>query len=180
MTRTLFTEIQDFLSFGDDDRRLLLAMAPIIERHGADITAAFYAVLGRNPTTRALIEGRVDRLKATHQRWMSSLVSGDYGDAWSDSQIRIGNVHVMLGISPLHVELTFSLLRDNLLAAVRQEVADGATCLASQRALVKVLDMSLALVNHAYAEERLNRLSGFTGFSRKLIENCINKTARAA
>ena len=178
MSNPLYDEIRAFIGFGPEDHANLKALAPVIEKRGAGVTSYFYAILGGNPTTAALIEGRVDRLKPTHSRWMGGLVAGDYGDTWFDAQVRIGQVHVAMGISPLHVELTFGILRDKLGEAVHEEIADAASAAAYSRSMVKALDISLALVNHAYAEERLHRLSNFTGFSRKLIENCINKTAK--
>ncbi|MFO0744973.1 MAG: protoglobin domain-containing protein [Myxococcota bacterium] len=177
MSKALYSEMKSFIGFDAEDEANLTALQGVIAKHGARITDAFYATLEANETTAALIAGRVDRLKATHARWMGAMVGGDYGDAWFEQQERVGNVHVQMGISPFHVELTFSLLRDNLIDAIARE--EPARAAALSRSAVKALDMSLALINHAYAEERLNRLAGFTGFSRKLIETCINKKAKA-
>jgi len=178
MSAALFQEIREFVAFSAVDEANLTTLKPVIEKHGAAITRRFYDVLGNNPTTSALIEGRVDRLKTTHSSWLTALVGGDWGEGWFEAQIRIGHVHVKLGISPLHVELTYSLLRSYIIEAIREEIDDAQVASDCARSVVKGLDMSLALVNHAYADERLNRLSGFTGFSRKLIENYINKSPK--
>lgn len=178
MTHALYKEIETFLSFSPDDVSNLTALAPVMAKNGAAVTDHFYQVLGQNPTTAALIDGRVDQLKQTHTRWMKTLTTGSFDDAWYDAQVRIGHVHVAMGISPLHVELTFSLLRNELSKVVNNDVSDPTRAASLFRSLTKALDMSLALVNHAYAEERLNRLSAFTGFTRRLIENCINKKAK--
>jgi hypothetical protein len=39
--------------------------------------------------------------------------------------------------------------------------------------LVKILDIDLMIINLAYSQETIDRLSKFTGMSRKLIERCI-------
>ena len=39
----------------------------------------------------------------------------------------------------------------------------------------RTLDLDLLVINLAYGEERLERLTRFTGMSRKLIERCIRK-----
>lgn len=177
MSNEMYAEIREFINFNAEDHANLTALAPVIQKRGAEITTHFYDVLGKNPITAALIDGRTERLKNTHMRWMDSLVGGDYGESWFDAQVRIGQVHVAMGISPLHVELTFGILRNEIAKAVSEEL-DASKVAAYNRSLVKALDISLALVNFAYAEERLARLSNFTGFSRKLIENCINKKGK--
>ena len=44
--------------------------------------------------------------------------------------------------------------------------------------LVKVLDLDLMIINLAYGEERLERLSSFTGMSRKLLERCVTQAKK--
>jgi heme-based aerotactic transducer len=178
VSNPFYDEIRSFLGLSDADVENLAEVAPLVHEHGPGITDRFYQVLASNATTAAQIAGRVERLKRTHGEWMRSLVSGSIPDEWFDAQVRIGHVHVVVGVSPLHVELTYSLLRDAFTAMVLEHVSDRSRALSISQSLTKVLDISLALVNHAYAEERLRRLSAFTGFSRKLIENCIAQKPR--
>jgi hypothetical protein len=73
-TSAIFQEIKDFIGFTDEDVASLQAIAPIFAAHGAAITDMFYVKLARDPEQRKLIEGRVDALKRTHNRWMSGAV----------------------------------------------------------------------------------------------------------
>lgn len=177
MSPEMFSEVKGFVGFGAADEGRLKELVPIIEKHGADVTRRFYDVLLANPTTAPIVDGRVDLLKGTHAQWMKNVVNGPWDDNWFQAQIRIGHVHVKQGVPPLHVELTFSLLREFVAEAIRTE--RGGDAVEHVSSFVKILDMALAMVNLAYAEERLDRLSAFTGFSRKLIENCINKKPKA-
>ena len=73
----IYEELKGFLEFGEDDAARLKTLGSIFAQHGASITDDFYVVLGKNPETAKLIEGRVDALKATHARWMGELFTGD-------------------------------------------------------------------------------------------------------
>ncbi len=171
----VFDEMKQFLDFGDDDVANLSALVPVFAKHGPEITDAFYATLARFPTTAALIEGRIDGLKQTHARWMGELFAGDYGPEYLESRMRVGKVHVKIGLPPYYVEVVMSVIRAGGLEAIQAEVSDKARAADLYRSLVKILDLDLLIINLAYAEERLDRMSSITGMSRKLVENLIRK-----
>ncbi|MCA9493343.1 MAG: hypothetical protein KC621_25605, partial [Myxococcales bacterium] len=75
-------------------------------------------------------------------------------------------------------EGVMDVIRTGGLAAVFAEMEDRAQAIACSQALLKLLDLDLLIINLAYGEERLERLTAFTGFSRRLIENCINKAKK--
>ena len=58
---------------------------------------------------------------------------------------------------------------------IEQQVADKALQADYARSVVRILDLDLMIINLAYGEERLERLSQFTGMSRKLIERCVTQ-----
>lgn len=124
-----------------------------------------------------MIEGRVNALKATHRRWMQQLVEGDYGEAYFESRIRIGMAHVRVNLEPYYVEGVVTHLRNDGLAAISEDFADDPQREAMQQAWIKILDLDLMTINLAYSEERLDRLTKFTGMRRRLIEQCIKKGA---
>ena len=173
-----FAEMKSFLSFSDQDAANLQSLAPVFARHGAGITDRFYEVLGRFAGTSAQIEGRVDVLKATHSRWMGDLFSGTYGDDYFQGRLRIGQAHVRIGLDPLYVEGVMSIIRSDALAAMAAEISDASELVSKYQSLLKILDIDLMIINFAYAEERLDRLAGFTGMKRSLIENVIRKAKR--
>jgi hypothetical protein len=171
----VFTTMKEFVGFSDLDAANLREIGPLFERHGGSLTDGFYETLARYPATASLLEGRVDALKTTHRRWMSELFQGEYGQAYYESRMRIGMVHVKVGIDPYFVEGVMDVIRTGGLAIVFAEVADRGRAVACARSLLRLLDLDLLIINLAYGEERLNRLTAFTGFGRRLIENCIRK-----
>ena len=173
-THAVFQEIKEFIGFGDGDVASLQAIAPVFAVHGAAITDAFYVKLGADPEQSKLIEGRVDALKRTHNRWMAELFAGDYGGAYVDNRWKIGLTHVRVGVKPWWVEAVTSYLRTEGLGLLTSEIADAGQRTRSVQALVKILDIDLMIINLAYSAETIDRLTQFTGMSRKLIERCVS------
>lgn len=169
----IYQELKKFIGFADADADNLRALAPIFAESGKAITDDFYRRLELNPETAALIAGRVESLKSTHNRWMTELFAGDYGDQYLENRWKIGLVHVRVGVSPHWVEAVVSFLRASAIELIEQKVADKALQTAYSQSVLRILDLDLMIINLAYGEERLERLSQFTGMSRKLIERCV-------
>ncbi|HMV69222.1 MAG TPA: protoglobin domain-containing protein [Myxococcota bacterium] len=176
-TYAVFEEMKQFVQLHDADVQLLVEARPIFARRGAGITDGFYDELTRHKETAAMIEGRVDALKRTHARWMSELFSGEYGREYFENRLRIGATHVRIGLDTWWVEGVMSYLRTAGHAAIFAEIPDREAASRMFSALCKILDLDLLLINIAYSEERLDRLTSFTGMSRRLIERCIRKGA---
>lgn len=168
-----YERMKAFVGFDDADAGRLRRLAPVFAKHGATITDGFYATLEQYPETAKLIAGRVDALKATHHRWMQELFSGSYEQEYFDNRMRIGVAHVRIGLDPMFVEGVMSYLRTAGLLAIREEFADAEEVSVLAGSYVKVLDLDLLVINLAYGDERLDRLTRFTGMSRKLLERCI-------
>lgn len=172
-----YLEMQRFVDFGDDDVENLKSLSSVFEKHGAKITDRFYDSLLDYPKTASIIEGRVEALKATHQRWMGQLFDGEYGRPFFDVQYRIGSVHVTQNINPEYVEAVTSTLRTYGRLAIYEEMGGSDEARDKANSLQKVLDLALMVINLAYADERTSRMSKVTGMSRKLIENLVRKGA---
>ena len=174
----VYEEMKRFVGLDDDDAENLKRLAPVFQARGGAITDHFYEVLGRFEATNNLIEGRVDHLKATHARWMGELFAGDYGEAYFENRIRIGDAHVRIGLPPYFVEAVMNLIRTHGHLAIVDEVGDPREAAKLYASLLKILDLDLLVINLAYAEERLDRVTAFTGMSRKLIENVIHRAKK--
>lgn len=170
----LFEKLKAVVDFGPDDAKNLVALAPVVDKHGGTITDAFYEKLAKTPETAKLIEGRVDELKKTHGVWMRSLVAGDYGPSYFESRWRIGMTHVRVGLDPYWVESVMSFIRTAMVEALAKETSSTEELAARQASFTKVCDLDLMIINLSYAEDRLDRLTEFTGLKRGLIENIIH------
>ena len=174
----IFEQIKTFVGFSDEDAATLLSIAPWIDAHGREIADVFYATIEKTPSIAKFVEGRVDQLKETHLNWMKELVGGTYDEAYFDSRWKIGEVHVRIGLDPIWVDGTMSLIRGEALTSIAKNLEDKAKVANATRSLIKACDLDLAIINLAYSEDRLERLSSFTGMKRALIENVIKLPAK--
>lgn len=170
-----YEEFKRFIGFSEADRDRLVSLAPVFAQVGPAVTDRFYTILGEFPETARMIEGRVDLLKTTHARWMSGLFGGEYGDEYANERMRIGKTHVRVGLDPSYVEGVMCMLRTEGVAAISAVYPDSRVAADYISSYLRILDLDLFIINHAYAEERLDRLSRFTGMKRVLIENVIRK-----
>lgn len=106
---------------------------------------------------------------------MGELFAGEYGEDYFNNRLRIGMAHVRIGLDPHWVEAVMSFLRAEAVDAIAQEFDDDAQRCDLYKSLCKLLDLDMMLINVAYGEERLDRITSFTGLSRKLLERCISK-----
>lgn len=172
-----YHEMKRFLGFTDADAARLVALAPLFAEVGAGVTDRFYEVLAQYPETARMIEGRVDLLKRTHAQWMTGLFAGDYGDDYANGRLRIGATHVRVGLDPAYVDGVMSMLRQEGVMAISAARAASGDAPEHICSTIRVLDLDLFIINYAYSEERLDRLSRFTGMKRALIENLIRKAS---
>ncbi|MCK6524553.1 protoglobin domain-containing protein [Myxococcota bacterium] len=171
----VFAELKSLLELDGADISRLVSLQPVFVRHGQRITDDFYTRLGENPTTAALIEGRVEALKATHRVWMLELFGGQYGEEYLQRRLRIGMAHVRVGLPPMYVEAVMHHVRAAGERVIHDTFADPAEATANVTSLYKILDIDLALINLAYNEARLDLVSTQTGMKRALIENLIKQ-----
>lgn len=164
-----FQQMKEFVGLEATDARLLAALGPVLTPHQPHITDAFYAKLAEHPPTAKLIDGRVDQLKKTHAVWFSDLFCGHYEREYFDRRWRIGLTHVRIGLDPYWVEAVMSLIR-----GLATDVMSGMPAESANRAaLLKILDLDVMIINLSYQDDRLDRLTTFTGLKRPLIENII-------
>lgn len=148
------------------------------------ITDRFYEKLLSNEKTRPYLDGRVEQLKQTHIAWLKDVIDpieGGHGTPFFDRQRRIGEVHVAAGVPPLFVASSMSFLRGALseeIDKIDQESEETVGVCTST--VIRLLDLCQYLIDSAYRNERINRLTKATGMSQKLLENIIGLEPKMA
>lgn len=166
--------------FTSQDELDLVALAPQVREKIPEVNEAFYARLLSRPEVAKHIEGKLERLKDTHRNWMTDLVGGVYDEAFWERQRHIGRVHVQAKIPPLFVSASMSFLRSELPRVLTEQAMTPDEAERVQRglsALLRLLDLCQMLIDKAYEDERLLRLSEATGMRPSLIENLIGLRA---
>lgn len=99
-----FRARQNFLDFSDADRRTLVELRPLVEKHADEVVDGFYKKIGSYAPLQNVIAtagSNIERLKVTQKKYLLELFSGSYDDAYLESRLRIGVVHFKIGLGPL-------------------------------------------------------------------------------
>jgi signal transduction histidine kinase len=91
-----------YLEIGPDDERRLREANPHLQKHTSSIIDRFYEYLLGHEATRRMLEGPglVERLKKLQSQYFNELTSGEYGAAYFENRMRVGQVHHRIGLSP--------------------------------------------------------------------------------
>ena len=156
-----FRQLKRYVGWSDQDAALIQSVAQELEPAFAAIVLDFYAQIDQTPRLRSLITGgdaQLVRLKATLHRWISALFSGRYDDDYAQNRWRVGTRHAEIGLDQVFCTAALCRIRAQLSDAVfRLKNRDPALLQATARALNKLLDLELALIDDAYQTERLAR-----------------------
>jgi signal transduction histidine kinase len=139
-----------FLDFTREDADRLHELHPFAERHVAAIVEAFYEHLLNFEATRAILrdEDTIRRLKQKQQEYFLSLTGGEYGAAYFEGRLRVGDIHQQINLAPQWYLGTYSLYIRLLMPSLMAEFGHEPERLSgylSSLVKVMVLDMGLAI-----------------------------------
>lgn len=91
-----------YLEITAADEERLKAAHPLIQARAGEIIERFYEYLLAHEHTRKSLSspGLIERLKPLQLEYFFRLTSGDYGPAYFEDRIRLGQVHHRIGLSP--------------------------------------------------------------------------------
>ena len=122
----------------------------------------FYAEIERHPDARKVITGgqaQIDRLKGTLVQWIRDLLAGRYDADYVARRWRVGWRHVEIGLDQVYTNVALSRLRTGLIRSLHERwQGDPSTLKETVRALNKLLDLDLAIIEDAYQAEYAARL----------------------
>jgi PAS domain S-box-containing protein len=173
-----YQELQAYVNWQPGDADLVHATAGLLEPALAGLIDDFYAEIQRHPNALKVITGgqeQITRLKGTLTTWIRELLSGRYDSAYVVRRWRVGWRHVEIGLDQGYTNVALSRLRTGLLAALQQRWQGSEERLREAvRALNKLLDLDLAIIEDAYQTEDADR--------RQRMERLttIGQVARAA
>jgi two-component system, NtrC family, sensor histidine kinase HydH len=169
-TETVLDELKRYVGFDANDedglRRLHAHAAPLLPQ----VAETFYDRILAHPEARQALQGesRIGHLKVTLVGWMDQLLRGPWDDGYWESRLRIGRVHVRIGLPQHYMFGAMNVVRTEL-ARVAFEAfgAEPARLHQVRTALGKILDLELGIMLHTYRDDllaqqaRTERLSTF-------------------
>lgn len=157
-----YQELQTYVAWTDEDATLVASLAELVAPHLSPIIDDFYDEISRHPGAAKVITGgaaQITRLKGTLNRWIRDLFTGRYDAEFVAVRSRVGWRHVEIGLDQVYTNVALSRIRNGLMSVVhRHWQGDADTMRASIRALNKLLDLDLAVIEDAYQAEHVRRL----------------------
>jgi signal transduction histidine kinase len=157
-----YQELQAYVGWSDDDARRVNATAALLDPHLPPLVTDFYAEIERHPEARKVITGgaaQIERLKGTLLQWVRELLAGPYDRDYVVRRWRVGWRHVEIGLDQVYTNVALSRLRGGLLRELhRHWPADAEGLIVTNRALNRLLDLDLAIIEDAYQAEYAERL----------------------
>jgi signal transduction histidine kinase len=157
-----YRELQSYVGWTDADAGRVVAAAPLVEPYLVDLIDDFYQEIERHPNARKVITGgqaQIDRLKGTLMRWLGDLLAGKYDAEYVAARWRVGWRHVEIGLDQVFTNVALSRLRTGLIRSLHEcWKGDPLTLKETVRALNKLLDLDLAIIEDAYQAEYSARL----------------------
>jgi signal transduction histidine kinase len=159
MSETLLAELKRYVGWSAEDERALRALhVPAAPRFTAIADVFYETILHHDGARQSLVGGevRVGNLKLTLQRWLDTLLSGPWDEAYFEARCRIGRVHVRIGLPQHYMFGAMNVVRRELDQIIGGELAsDPAARDAARRAVGRILDLELAVMLHTYREDLL-------------------------
>jgi signal transduction histidine kinase len=171
MPESVFEELKRYVRFGEGDERALRALHATATPRLGHVADVFYdRILTHEEARKALVggESRVGQLRVTLCRWLDTLLSGPWDEAYWNDRYKIGRVHVRIGLPQHYMFGAMNVVRVELATLAYDAFHhDPEELQAVRNALGKILDLELAVMMHTYRDDllaqqaRVERLSTF-------------------
>jgi len=157
-----YQQLQQYVGWADDDADRIAAVATLLRPSFPALIDEFYAEILRHEETRAVLTGgeqQIRRLKRSLRDWLSQLLAGEYDQRYVARRWAVGLRHVDIGVPSVFVNVSLARLRLGLCEyLIKHWEDDQATLQATLGSLHKLLDLDLAVIEHAYHSENLGRV----------------------
>jgi signal transduction histidine kinase len=146
-----YEEFRSYVDFDVDvDGRLLRALWLHVAPSRDAIVEDFYRRILDHPSTARVLDdpSTVTRLMATLRVWLEELLTGPWDPAYIERRLRIGQVHVEVGVDHATMFVAMNAIQQRLLECATALPASELA--ATSAAIAKVTGLDLALMTGSY------------------------------
>lgn len=147
------------IGFDEADAAVLAELQTPLKRYLPDVVDRFYETIGENPELLALFDGsdeQRERLRRFFHLWLEQLFCGCYDTHYFRQRCEIGHRHVRIGLPQHYMSMTMNVVRIALLDALDRLKPPRPA--AAVRALHKILDLEITILNETYCEDYVRRI----------------------
>lgn len=152
-----YRDLQAYVGWTSDDERRIRVAGKLVEPSFGPLIEDFYDELVRHPAAEAVIrEGppQIERLKLTLAAWLHELFHSEYDVDYVVRRWRVGLRHVEIGLDQTYANAALSRLRSGLTKVLESTwLGESAELFATERALNKLIDLDLSIIELAYQTE---------------------------
>jgi len=158
MVESSFDEMKRYVRLGAEEARLLAAFGVVAQPSFRSIVESFYDRIREHEAAHAVFTGeaQIARLQNSMVRWLTRLCGGTYDEAYFAETVTIGRVHIKVGLPQRYMFTAMALIRVALLEIADRE--SGVDAPRVREALVKLLDLELAIMLESYRENFVDRI----------------------
>jgi hypothetical protein len=156
-------ELAEMVALEREERALLADLQNAAAQQTEALTDDFYDRLLDHEETAEYFEGEdMDERHAMIAEWFVDLFSGEYGEEYVSQRLRIGHVHVEIG---LPVRYPLSMI-DVIMQHGEKVTQKSSSPEAAKSAFQKVVSLDVAVFNQAYEDRQLSHLAKLVGGER--------------
>ena len=157
-TETRFQEIKRYVRLDERDAALLSRFGSRVASELPRIAQQFYDRIREHDDAHAVIHGeeQIQRLQRSLVAWLTRVLGGQYDEAYHEQTSIIGRVHVRIGLPQRYMLTAMALIRVELLRLADELMAAEAA--ATREAVVRILDLELAVMLEAYKDSFVERI----------------------
>lgn len=152
-----YQELQAWVGWSAEAAKRVMQTAVLLDPFLPGLVDDFYAEIQRHPRARKVITGgqaQIERLKGTLVQWLRELLAGRYDQEYVARRWRVGWRHVEIGLEQVYTNVALSRLRMGLVRVLQEQWRGKIEDLQlTIRSLNKLLDLDLAIIEHAYQAE---------------------------
>jgi PAS domain S-box-containing protein len=155
---TRFEELKRYARLTADDARLLRELRPLAAPQFETIAREFFDRIREHEEAYAVFTGepQIARLERALVRWLERLLSGNYDEGYFEDAAKVGRMHVKAGVPQRYMFTAIALVRVALARVADDQCGDAAP--ATREALMRLLDLELAVMFETYRDSFVARL----------------------
>ncbi len=165
---TFFEEMKRYVSFSEEDARLLQAVGARMDPYLPGMSERFYDQIIRHPDAGRVFTGgdeQTERLKRMLQVWAGSLFRGPYDEEYAAERYKVGVRHVMIGLPQRYMISAMGVVRTHLQESLGKALSAEPELEATRLALDKALNLDLNMMCESYFQETIRH---FRELNRRL------------
>lgn len=153
----IVAEVLRYIEFSPEDLDHVRTLGQLLKPVLQDISDAFYDALTTSPMVSRIFEGpeQITRLRHSLLGWLEELFEGQYDEDYYARRMRIGYIHVQVGLEPHFVSGAMNIIRSAIERHTYDLCPDPRMSQRYLSATHKVLDLELCLIHSSYWDHLL-------------------------